>query len=362
MAMILVGCGGGGAGDQSPKIRYTSQVSFGDSLSDVGSYKVGPVLAAGGGQFTVNGAGKNWTELMAAQEGLAAPCAALTGGFGVASAVQATCTGYAEGGARVTNPVGVGYNTTTPAVGAMTVPVATQIANHLAAKGGSFSGGEIVYVWAGANDIFAQLGGLTAAVTAQVQADIASGVCVPADAQASNCVPAATNTAATAAVTAVATAAGQLAALMNTQLIAKGATHVVVLNIPEISLTPFASTLSASAKGLLVTMVSTYNSQLQTAFAGNTNVLLVDVNTVNKDQISNPAIYGLTNVTSMACDMTVPIQAPAAFNSTSLVCNTTNVVPGSTNYLFADGVHPTPYGHLLIARLVSKEMIIKGWL
>jgi len=359
MAMILVGCGGGGAGNQSPKVRYTSQVSFGDSLSDVGSYKVRPVLAVGGGQFTVNGAGKNWTELMAAQEELVAPCAAQTGGFGVAPAAQAGCTGYAQGGARVTNAAGVGF---AGAFGPMTVPVTTQIANHLATVGGSFSGGEIVYVWAGANDILTQLGGLTTAITAQVQADVASGACVPADAQASNCVTTATNTAVTAAVTAVATEAGQLAVLVNTQLIDKGAARVVVLNIPEISSTPFASTLSASTKGLVATMVSTYNTQLQTALANNAKVLLVDVNTVNKDQISNPAIYGLTNVTEMACDMTVAVQAPTAFNSTSLVCNTTNVIAGTSNYLFADGVHPTPYGHLLIARLVSKEMIIKGWL
>lgn len=362
-ALVLVACGGGGAGDQTPKVKFTSQVSFGDSLSDVGSYKVGPVAAAGGGQFTVNGVGKNWTELMAAQSGLAAPCAALTGGFGVAQVSATTCTAYAQGGARVTNAIGVGYNTTTPAAGAMTVPVVTQIANHLAAVGGSFSGGEIVYVLAGANDIFTQLGGLTAAVTAQVGADIASGACVPADAQATNCVPAATTTAVTAAVTAVATVAGELSALINTQIIAKGATHVVVLNVPDITGTPMAATLTADAKGILGTMVTTFNAQLKAGLAGNAKVLLVDTYTVNKDQVSNPAIYGLTNVKGMACDMTVTIQTPAAFNASSLVCNTTNLIAGDTShYLFADSVHPTPYGYLLIARLVSKEMAVKGWI
>ena len=38
---ILAGCGGGGGSDLPAKPRFTSQVSFGDSLSDVGSYKVG---------------------------------------------------------------------------------------------------------------------------------------------------------------------------------------------------------------------------------------------------------------------------------------------------------------------------------
>lgn len=331
-ALLLVGCGGGGAGDQTPKVKFTSQVSFGDSLSDVGSYKVGPVAAAGGGQFTVNGAGKNWTELMAAQLGLAAVCAAQTGGFGVAPVANAGCTSYAQGGARVTNPSGVGF---AGAAGPMTVPVTSQIANHLSlTAGGKFSGGEIVYVWAGANDIFTQLGMVGAAAI------------LPAD-----------------GVTNAGVAATDLVALINAQIIAKGATRVVVLNVPDITATPFGATLAAASKGLLGSMVDTFNAQLKAGLAGNAKVLLVDVNTANKDQINNPAIYGLTNVTAMACDMTVPIQAPAAFKATSLVCNTTNVIAGDTShYLFADGVHPTPYAHLLIARLVSKEMAVKGWI
>lgn len=333
MVMILVGCGGGGAGDQSPKVKFTSQVSFGDSLSDVGSYKVGTVAAVGGGQFTINGGGKNWAELMAAQAGLPAPCAALTGGFSVTQAAQAGCTAYAQGGARVTDPSGVGFAGT---AGPMTVPVTTQIANHLAAVGGSFSGGEIVYVLAGANDIFIQLG------------MVGAGAISP-----------------TTGVTNVGLAANELSALINTQILAKGATHVVVVNVPDIASTPFAATLSADAKVILGMMVDTFNAQLKTGVSGNTNVLFVDAYTVNKDQVVNPAIYGLTNVTTPACDFTVPIQAaaPAGFGSTSLVCNTTNLIAGDTShYLFADGVHPTPYGYWLMARLVAKEMIVKGWL
>ncbi|NOT20856.1 MAG: hypothetical protein HOP24_11420, partial [Sideroxydans sp.] len=257
--------------------------------------------------------------------------AALTGGFGVAQVAATTCTGYAQGGARVTNAAGVGF---AGAAGPMTVPVVTQIANHLAAVGGSFSGGEIVYVLAGANDIFVQLG------------TVGAGAITPAT-----------------GVAAVGLAADELVALINTQIIAKGATRVVVLNVPDITATPFGATLAAASKGLLGSMVDTFNAQLKAGLAGNAKVLLVDVNTANKDQINNPAIYGLTNVTAMACDMTVPIQAPAAFNATSLVCNTTNVIAGDTShYLFADGVHPTPYAHLLIARLVSKEMAVKGWI
>ncbi|UUZ46896.1 hypothetical protein LP420_24640 [Massilia sp. B-10] len=90
-------------------------VSFGDSLSDVGSYAVGTIAAVGGGKFTINGnntaknatlTGKNWTELMATQFGLPAPCAAQTGldgdptkGFSVPVVNHTECLSYAQGGA-----------------------------------------------------------------------------------------------------------------------------------------------------------------------------------------------------------------------------------------------------------------------
>jgi outer membrane lipase/esterase len=353
VASFLAGCSGGGAGDQSPKIHFTSQVSFGDSLSDVGTYKVGTVAALGGGQYTINGASsKNWTELMAAQLGLAAPCAAQTGlngdpaqGFSVAPTNHTGCTGYAQGGARVTNPVGPGnallgapYST----LGQLTVPITTQIDNHLAAVvGGQFSGSEIVFVMAGANDALMQLATYGATVAAS---------------------PASATAAATAAITAMGTAATELTGYINTKIIGKGAKYVVVINMPDVSSTPFAATKEAAAPGtkaFINTLVTTFNSQLQTGLANNANVLFVDAYTIHRDEVNNPAMYGLTNTDTPACNLTAP--SPNALGS-SLVCNASNVNPGTDHYLFADDVHPTPYGYLLLARLVSKEMLTKGWL
>ncbi|WP_219115330.1 SGNH/GDSL hydrolase family protein [Janthinobacterium sp. UMAB-56] len=185
-AAVLAGCGGASGGDQALKVKYTAQVSFGDSLSDVGSYAVGTVLAKGGGKFTINGdntkinpelTGKNWTEHLAAQFGLAAPCAAETGlegnalkGLAVPRVKHAGCYGYAMGGSRVTNPVGPNNKLTGSELGALTVPVVTQIANHLAVSGGKFSGTEAVFVMAGGNDVLYQLGVLQAGATAAGQA------------------------------------------------------------------------------------------------------------------------------------------------------------------------------------------------
>ena len=181
---VLAGCGGTdpAPGDQTIKNKYSAQVSFGDSLSDVGSYAVGTVAALKGGKFTINGdnsavnetlTGKNWTELVAAQLGLPAPCAAVTGldgdaskGFSVPQVAHAGCYGYAQGGSRVTNPVGPNNKLTGRALGALTIPVVTQIANHLKAVGGKFKGDEMVFVMAGGNDALFQLGSLSAAATA----------------------------------------------------------------------------------------------------------------------------------------------------------------------------------------------------
>ncbi|MDN2669903.1 SGNH/GDSL hydrolase family protein [Janthinobacterium sp. SUN026] len=184
-AAVLAGCGGASGGDQALKVKYTAQVSFGDSLSDVGSYAVAGVAASGGGKFTINGdntkinpelTGKNWTEHLAAQFGLPAPCAAETGLEGSIPSLQAPrvkhagCFGYAMGGSRVTNPVGPNNKLAGGALGALTVPVVTQIANHLAVSGGKFSGTEAVFVMAGGNDVLYLLGALQTGATAAGQA------------------------------------------------------------------------------------------------------------------------------------------------------------------------------------------------
>ncbi|HEX8958123.1 MAG TPA: SGNH/GDSL hydrolase family protein [Burkholderiaceae bacterium] len=454
-AVVLAGCGGGSAsgGDQSTKVKFTRQVSFGDSLSDVGTYAVGTVAALGGGKYTVNSipaSAQNWTELMAASLGLPAPCPAETGlngsaaaGFSVAATMHSGCYGYGQGGARVTDPNGPGSaglaaNLGGSAVlGQLTVPVKTQIANFLSANG-SFSGTDIVFVLAGANDVFVQLATLkanataagaaavTAKVTAQVQADIAAktctptdaqasncqaqaegelwqaslgsasavqaavaaqiaadikaGTCTPTDAQASNCQAAAeaelvtayltsvgnaagqayaAGTGATNAVTAMGQAGGELAGYINQMILANGAKYVTVVNIPDIGTTPFGDSLDASTLTLVNTMVSTFNSQLQSGVGSSANVLYVDANTQSHLNTQNPGQYGITNVTTPACNLA----SSANPLGSSLVCSTKNTISGDvSHYLFADFVHPTPYGYTLLAKYVSTEMALRGWL
>lgn len=399
-AAVLAGCGGsGGSGatDPAPKIKFTSQVTFGDSLSDVGTYKVGTVAALGGGKYTINSAtAKNWTEIVAADLGLPAPCAAQTGleglasqGFNVPVKNNAGCTGYAQGGARVTNPVGPGNKLlggNNAVLGQMTVPVVKQIQNHLDANGGKFSGTEVVFVSGGPNDGFIQASTLSAAATAaataavtaavpgQIQKDIASGVCKPTDAQASNCIAAAVATltptvgaAAGAAyakanaqtyVDAMGTAGTELASYVNNMILAKGAKYVVVVNMPDLSKTPDALKQSADTQTLLNGMTVTFNARLLAGLAGNDNVLFIDLFTRFRDHAANPSAYGISNVTTPACDLT-PAKNPLG---SSLVCSVNNLIAGDTSkYYFADNVHPTPLGQSLFASYISEELAKRKW-
>ena len=81
--------------------------------------------------------------------------------------------------------------------------------------------------------------------------------------------------------------------------------------------------------------------------------------TVGQDQTQHPDQYGLTNVTTPACNlatMTLP---------TSLTCNASTLITGQTidtHYEYADSVHPTPYGYKLLAQLVTDNLLKKGWL
>jgi len=463
-ALLVAACGGGSddAVVQAPPIQYSSLVSFGDSLSDVGTYKVGVVAANFGGTYSVNGItgaigdsptpSKNWTELMAAQIGVAAPCPAQTGlnsatelGGAVAVIDYPDCRNYAQGGARVTDPVGPG-SAAAPVnspLGQLTVPIVTQIANHLG-RVGSFSGTELVTVMAGGNDVLRLLDTLVAnataagqaagaqafvasltaqlaadataptaatdistafiqaktagktdleAVTAAFQAAAADGSAMALAALTkaaggdTSDILAVVGTATTAANTAGAAAgaayakdngaaeavlpmgaaAKELAGYIKTQIVGKGANYVAVVNLPDVSSTPSAIVQSPETQGLILNMVIWFNEVLAYELKDVPGVRVVDAFADNRNQVANPSSYGLTNVTTPACNLNAPANGLAtsttAENGTSLVCNADNLKSGDVSkYLFADSVHPTPYGYKLLADLVTTNLRQAGWL
>jgi outer membrane lipase/esterase len=340
VAATLAACGG-----SDRPAKYGAQIVFGDSLSDVGTHAVGGVAALGGGKYTINGdntavnaalTGKNWTELMAAQLGLAAPCAAQTGldgdasvGFSVPVVDHPGCLSYAQGGARVTNPVGPGNKLTGSALGQLTVPVTAQVARHLALAGDQFGADQMVFMLAGANDVFIQLATLEAGATTPELA-----------------------------VAAMAAAGDELAALVTTRIVAKGAHHVVVINLPEIASTPFGLVQNVETQQLIAAMTIAFNVRLQAGLSGEAKVLLVDLFARSHDQAINPARYGLTNVSTPACDLN---RAKNVLGN-SLACNGANLIAGDvSHYGFADDVHLTPYNYALLSDLVVTKMAEKGW-
>lgn len=337
LIVSLAACGSGSSTDP----KFGSLVSFGDSLSDVGTYAVGTVKTPlNGGKYTVNGSdGKNWIDLMASRLNLPAPCAAETGldglaaqGFSVPATKVAGCTAYGQGGARVTNPVGPGNKLlggSNAVLGQLTVPVITQMNNHLAAAGGAYKGNEAVFILAGGNDVFINLGA------------VGAGAATP-----------------TQAVTEMGKAGAELAGYIKAFVLGKGAQYVTVVNLPDVSKTPFAYSLDVDTQGLISLMSSTFNTQLKNGLAG-TNVVYVDAYTQGRDQAANPGSYGITNGTLPACNLD-PAVNPL---SSSLVCNGANVIAGDiSKYQFADGVHPTPFGYRLIADAATTEIAKKGWI
>jgi outer membrane lipase/esterase len=375
-AVVLAACGGGGAGDQTPHVAFSTLVSFGDSLSDVGTYKVGTVAALGGGKWTVNSASaRNWTEWIASDIHVAAPCPAQTGLLtnipglvGAAVANNTSCTNYAQGSARVSGTFAPNSASLQAApfnqvnLGLMAVPVTTQIATHLSTHGGHFSGTELVTVMAGGNDVFMNVNGVSAAAgggAAAVGAAIAAGWPAATQQQVAAGGAAAVQAAATAAVTAMGQAGAQLAGLVTTQIIANGAKFVVVVNLPDVSQTPSAAAADAQTKALINQMVTTFNTQLSTGLAS-APVVYVDAYTQGRDQTAHPAQYSLTNVTTPACD---PASAANPLHGSSITCTSASTVAGDVSgYLYADTVHPTPYGYQLLAQFVAVQMAKAGWL
>jgi phospholipase/lecithinase/hemolysin len=425
-AAFLSGCGGNDAGDQSPRVAFTQMVNFGDSLSDVGTYATTIVAANGGGHYSINGdlsasglAYTNWTEYLAATLKLTQPCAAETGLASVGSLFflaqattdSSTCLSYAQGGAQVTNPYGPGnaylytqYGAASGQLGQLTKPVHDQIAAYLTAHT-SFSSGQIITVLAGGNDLFIDRA-LT--VDAQTQGTLQAEQAGQIDAA-----TAATLIAgyATTAVQQMTLAGTQLAALITNQIIANGGTHVVVVNLPDVSKTPDAANWLTAGAGVYVDpihahltldMTNAFNAALATGLSVTTvngnqvsslaQVAYVDAFTASDEEAANPSAYGLTNVSTPACLLpaanatalaAAPTPQPTGLTvpgvgwiplASSLFCtkntliatDTANVTAsdstGLLHYLYADTVHPTPYGYRLLAELVSEQMAIKGWL
>lgn len=440
-ALLVAACGG-----NDDSLKFSSMVSFGDSLSDIGSYKVGDVATVGGGKYTVNGitadtasnpASKNWTERVAAQLGLPEPCAAQTGLAGagfltptagpIAAVFHSGCFNYAQGGARVTLPVGPS-NLANPdagskALGQLTVPIVTQIQNHLGIVK-QFTGTELVTVFAGANDVLQLLDELSLAATAAGNTAFAQSLVAqfvagapPANQQAAlgaiglavqteAANPSAT---ATSIVTAAATAAG-------THAFVNSYTNTAVANAAAIGATAGADGMAAgdayaSTHGPdLVVAMGTAGAELANATQtqivakgakfvavltlpdlsltpaskaqslqtqGLIHLMVTTFNTQLKAGLANTAQVKIIDVYASINDQVANKSAYGLTNVDGAACDLTKtalekvllctkdtLMAGDvSHYMFADtGGHPTPYELKILSEVVIKDLTAAGWL
>jgi outer membrane lipase/esterase len=400
-ALIVAGCGGGDT--NSP--LATRVIAFGDSLTDVGTYVVAtgiPLAALGvatgqvqgeapyfGGKFTTNAhsgyscqkdpvtnvlvrnpannqlicsntSNANiWVEWIAARLGVAItqaevgfgptriPCPAA--GLGLAS----SCSGYAQGGSRVTDPNGIGRTS-----GALTIPIVDQIASHntrtVPGFKTGFDSGDVVFVFGGNNDVFTQAG--------------AVGLGLPLETAQANIVAAAT----------------ELATLVKNEILAKGAKRVAVMTLPDSAATPYGSTLSVDGRALLTGLSAAFNAALLAGLEGS-SAKIIDARALNAMVQASPASFGLTNITTPACNATIisGLTGGQITDGSSLFCNAApaalftaapptgagfpisfnGLTPGASasSYLFADGVHPTTGGHKIFADQVWLKLKDFGW-
>jgi phospholipase/lecithinase/hemolysin len=158
---------------------------------------------------------------------------------------------------------------------------------------------------------------------------------------------------------------------VKTKVLDKKATHVAILNMPDITITPLLqATLStmppATASGvqaLVRTWVTTFNTQLKTNIANDSRIALVDFYTDFQDEVSKPADYGLANATTPVCS----VDKPAGLGKFPCFSTELDALPGKTpgwwkTYAFSDGFHPTPFGHSLLAASVARALARAGWL
>jgi outer membrane lipase/esterase len=259
--------------------QFSNGYFFGDSLTDTGSFK--PVLP-GTGLFTTN-PGPIWATNFAQHFGFTATPANQGG------------TNYAQGGANVTATPG--YPAVQPVVAA--VPVAGQITQFLAK--GQVDPNAIYTVWAGGNDLNAELDKVLAGQESQSQALAnLNGV------------------------------ANDLVAQI-ARLNAAGARYILVFDVPNVGKTPDA--IDSGQAPAITAVAQTFN---QTVAAGlnSLGIQTIRLNTFSllSEIAANPSVYGFTNSTQRAC-AAIP----------ALICTPASLVApdAAQSYMFSDGHHPT---------------------
>ncbi|VAY89468.1 SGNH/GDSL hydrolase family protein [Ferrovum myxofaciens] len=403
-----------------PNHGFSALVAFGDSLSDLGTYTVLAERTYGlgtsfdipftglpypaGGQFTVNGtATGNWVGDLAQRLNLdITPNLIGFGGppgsryltpmagfsrtpvfcpFGFQTADHsAFCLDFAEGGALISNPIGIDHNR-----GALTLPLTQQVSQYLH-QFQRFRPDQLVTVFGGNNDVLLAFTQFLSNITESVQQRVASAkqnnpAMGPVRQQeiATQALGQEYQTALVQAQHQIDQAADDLAKL-TLRIIDHGARYVLVYTLPDSAETPFGRGLPYTLRdfpqppptgyvchsseplapcNLLSRLVNRFNQRLLDNLQGKP-VKIFDSHQLFGELIAHPETYGFTHATIAWCAPKVP---------SSLLCNldTPNKTAGATvqnlsSWLFADDIHPTPAGYQVLADQTWSELKYFGWI
>ncbi|WP_299792262.1 autotransporter domain-containing protein [uncultured Marivita sp.] len=298
------------------ELRFDDLYIIGDSLSDAGAYSQS-VIAGGMGALPVinykfltnapDGSSLTYGEVLGQELGLSL-------GPNVYSGVPAAGQGevalggtiYAEGGSRVTDPQGIGFN---PSLGITTRSLSEQV-DRLLADRAEFGDNDLVILWGGANDVFAQAGA------------VGGGLIAPQDAAAN-----------------MAQAASELVGLVE-RVRDAGAESVIVVTIPDIGTTPFGIASGPQGAGLQTALTDAFNNTLLASIGD--RAVIVDSQKLLGAVQADPAKYGFTAPNAAV----VP-----ACPDTALSCvQGFNASADSEDRVFADGVHPTTAAHQIFGQ------------
>jgi outer membrane lipase/esterase len=382
---ILAACGGGGADQTSQRAGITSIKVMGDSLSDVGVFKGIPT---NGRIFSVQDSASepntDWTERIAALLGVPQLCNFFkyTGAAAAPFSLVPGCTSYAVGGGRINN-----FN---PQTGAGASPFSITYQLQVASSAGNYKSTDLLLIDGGGNDAADLVGAyLNAAKDGGASYAAMTGTLIPAGTLAPMLANGQAGLAQVGGTYMVALA-DKFYDSIKTNALDKGAERILVLNTPGITNTPrFQMVLGgiaaaygggatgagarAQSEALFKSWVEAFNSRLATLVANDKRIVLVDFYTAFNDQITNPAQYGLTNVTTPACPITgmgsdgLPLYNFQTCTAAALSAMTPPAgATGGSNwwqtYAFSDGFHPTPLGYQLMSQLVAKSLATAGWL
>ncbi len=329
---------------------YSQIYIFGDSLSDSGAY-AGNADAGSGQRFTTD-PGPVWGENLGAEWGVT-----VTANNPNNLNTDPHGNNYAQGGAQVSSPIGIG---STPSPQAAQ-PITTQLQTYLSAHSSGDSNA-LYAVWGGANDVFynAELsaGGAPADVISsnlQGSAMALNGVIQTLDQHGAPVIlapllpdigrtPATIMTAIqtvgagnpnlSAALGAAAMTLAQPGSTPAEQLLVQAAAMEAADTELGTPAGTVASTEAVVAAGF-TDMSSGYNRALKMMMsAGDANVVPLDVAGFFSAVAADPTAFGFVNVTGFACGVG------------ALPCAAGGFAPGTEDtFLFADSVHPSTGGH-----------------